>query len=231
VPKPTFFNLPSDKRDRFVAVALEEFTDHPYDQASVSRIVARLGIAKGSVYQYFDDKYDLFAWLIAQSAEQRRARAAAHATGDVFADVAAAWVDGLSFAAAHPRWALLGLRLIEPSEEPRVVALRGQLDDAARGWWRERLAEAARAGAVRGDVDVALTAELANTLFGPGLVRVFARRLGLADDAAFARATVELSHPDARAAMLSVVSGALDLLTRGVGAAERPADRPPPVRA
>ena len=218
MPKPTFLNLPADKRDRFVAAALEEFTDRPYDQASISRVVSRLGIAKGSVYQYFDDKYDLFAWLIEQSVAQRTGRAAAHTTGDLFADLEAAWVDGLSFAATEPRWALLGMRLTEPTEEPRVAALRDALDAAARAWWQDRLADGVRAGVVRANVDVPLAADLAQTLFGPGLVRVFARRLGFTGDAAFARATLDLDQPDARDALLDVVCAALDVLARGIGA-------------
>lgn len=64
MPKPTFSNLPPEKRDALVAIALEEFATHDYNAASVSRIVARAGIAKGSLYQYFDDKEDLFLYLL-----------------------------------------------------------------------------------------------------------------------------------------------------------------------
>ncbi|HMP43074.1 MAG TPA: TetR/AcrR family transcriptional regulator, partial [Roseiflexaceae bacterium] len=63
MPKPTFWNLPAEKRDALVAIALEEFAEHDYAAASVSRIVARAGIAKGSLYQYFDDKQELFLFL------------------------------------------------------------------------------------------------------------------------------------------------------------------------
>jgi AcrR family transcriptional regulator len=64
MPKATFLNLPADKRERFLALALEEFAEHDYAGASVSRLVARAGIAKGSVYQYFTDKEDLFLHLV-----------------------------------------------------------------------------------------------------------------------------------------------------------------------
>lgn len=63
MPKPTFINLPADKRERLTAIALEEFADNDYTAASISRIVERAGIAKGSIYQYFEDKQDFFLHL------------------------------------------------------------------------------------------------------------------------------------------------------------------------
>jgi AcrR family transcriptional regulator len=64
MPKQTFLNLPAEKRDAFLQIALEEFADNDYNSASVSRIVEKAGIAKGSLYQYFEDKQDLFLYLL-----------------------------------------------------------------------------------------------------------------------------------------------------------------------
>jgi AcrR family transcriptional regulator len=64
MPKATFFNLPVEKREHITAVAVEEFGDYDYGDVSISRIVARAGIAKGSFYQYFDDKDDLHRYLL-----------------------------------------------------------------------------------------------------------------------------------------------------------------------
>ncbi|NIV34346.1 MAG: TetR family transcriptional regulator, partial [Anaerolineae bacterium] len=50
MPKDTFFNLPEDKRALICKVALEEFGEYAFDQASINRIVAKAGIAKGSFY-------------------------------------------------------------------------------------------------------------------------------------------------------------------------------------
>jgi AcrR family transcriptional regulator len=64
MPKKTFLNLPEEKREAFIEIALEEFANHDYNTASVSKIVEKAGIAKGSVYQYFNDKQDLFIYLL-----------------------------------------------------------------------------------------------------------------------------------------------------------------------
>jgi AcrR family transcriptional regulator len=64
MPKQTFLNLPEEKRKAFLAIALDEFANNDYNTASVSKIVEKAGIAKGSVYQYFEDKQDLFMYLL-----------------------------------------------------------------------------------------------------------------------------------------------------------------------
>ena len=64
MPKQTFLNLPEEKRKAFIEIALDEFANHDYNSASVSKIVGKAGIAKGSLYQYFNDKQDLFTYLL-----------------------------------------------------------------------------------------------------------------------------------------------------------------------
>jgi AcrR family transcriptional regulator len=64
MPKETFFNLSEEKREHITNIAIDEFANHNYAEVSISRIVARAGIAKGSFYQYFEDKEDLFSYLL-----------------------------------------------------------------------------------------------------------------------------------------------------------------------
>lgn len=71
MPKPTFINLDKAKRDKFLAVALEEFATNDYDHASITHIVKVLGIAKGSVYQYFENKKDLYIYLLETATRKR----------------------------------------------------------------------------------------------------------------------------------------------------------------
>ncbi|MCL2579056.1 MAG: TetR/AcrR family transcriptional regulator [Oscillospiraceae bacterium] len=64
LPKQTFFNLSEEKRGRIIGCALAEFADKGYKQASISRIVEAAEIAKGSFYQYFEDKDDLYVHIV-----------------------------------------------------------------------------------------------------------------------------------------------------------------------
>lgn len=73
MPRKTFLRLADVKRNAFITACLDEFSRNDYDTASISAIVRNLGIAKGSVYQYFEDKKDLWLYL-RQLAEQERLR-------------------------------------------------------------------------------------------------------------------------------------------------------------
>lgn len=64
MPKETFFNLPEHKRARVIEAALDEFATHPYHKARITAIADQAGIAKGSFYQYFADKKDLFKYIM-----------------------------------------------------------------------------------------------------------------------------------------------------------------------
>ncbi|WP_325200148.1 TetR/AcrR family transcriptional regulator [Oscillibacter sp.] len=60
----TFLRLPEEKRRRFLDAAWEEFTSVRFVDVSINQIVRRAGIPRGSFYQYFAGKDDLFAYLL-----------------------------------------------------------------------------------------------------------------------------------------------------------------------
>lgn len=64
MPKERFLNLPDEKRRRICQAAYEELLRVTYDQLSINQIVQRAGIARGSFYQYFQDKDDLLAYMM-----------------------------------------------------------------------------------------------------------------------------------------------------------------------
>lgn len=64
MPKQTFLNLPDVKQKTIMESALKEFSSNDYENVSISAIVANAGIAKGSFYQYFNNKEDLYCYLL-----------------------------------------------------------------------------------------------------------------------------------------------------------------------
>lgn len=64
LPTKTFWSLPDDKRNIIFVTALEEFADNGYPVASTNKICRTAGISKGSMFQYFDNKEDLFLFVV-----------------------------------------------------------------------------------------------------------------------------------------------------------------------
>lgn len=72
MPKQTFYNLPREKRETIVNAAIEEFAQYGLENASTNRIVENSGISKGSFYQYFEDKQDVFMYLLSVLEQEKR---------------------------------------------------------------------------------------------------------------------------------------------------------------
>jgi AcrR family transcriptional regulator len=63
MPTQTFLNLPKGKQDRVVTAAVKEFSTRRFSEAKLSNIIKEAKIPRGSFYQYFEDKMDLYKHL------------------------------------------------------------------------------------------------------------------------------------------------------------------------
>lgn len=124
MPKQTFLNLPIGKREPILASALAEFSSHSYESASINVICRESGIPKGSFYQYFENKYDLYRYLLQVAVREKNAQlhtSLQHSVGKSvrirFKELYAA---GFAFSAAHPLLAELGKRFASETS-PEVV--------------------------------------------------------------------------------------------------------------
>lgn len=69
MPKKTFYRLDDDKKERVIRAAIEEFHTHGFEKAKIEAIAQGAGVAKGSIYQYFEDKKELFLYAVAWGLE------------------------------------------------------------------------------------------------------------------------------------------------------------------
>jgi len=64
MPMQTFFNLPEDKKRTILKAARQEFSRVPLEQASIAHIIKTANIPRGSFYQYFQNKEDLYKFMM-----------------------------------------------------------------------------------------------------------------------------------------------------------------------
>lgn len=57
-------NLELKKKERILKAAFKEFANHGYENASTNRIVKAAGIGKGMLFYYFNNKKDLYLYLL-----------------------------------------------------------------------------------------------------------------------------------------------------------------------
>ncbi len=62
MPTDTFFRLRDEKQEVILRAAIREFVEKGFDRAKVSDIAQSAGVSKGSIYQYFADKEELYLY-------------------------------------------------------------------------------------------------------------------------------------------------------------------------
>lgn len=164
MPKETFFNLPEDKRTLICNVAIDEFAKHSFDLASINRIVAKAGIAKGSFYQYFDDKEDLFQYLLQLTAEQKATYVSPAMQKpeeyDIFTLMREFYLSGIQFVVEHPDQAAIGKRLLENKNSPIYDEVMADYWPTTVDFFETLLETAIQKGEIRSDLDVRMFAYL-----------------------------------------------------------------------
>ena len=182
MPKPTFLNLPEDKRERIVELAIEEFSDKPYAQASISNIVARAGIAKGSFYQYFEDKLDLYRWLLLDVAAHRKlayveARMPAQSS-DMFEVLEQMMVAGIEFGIENPRLSRVAEWTFHQSPDPDLTAFVQEVEALGAENFRRFLDQARERGELRDGLDLDLAGAMIASMLSKGIDIALKRRFG-----------------------------------------------------
>lgn len=218
MPKPTFFHLPADKRQRIVDAAVEEFGARPYAKATLDRIVEDAGVSKGSMYQYFSGKSDLYVWLLtAYMADRKLAYIGAMAPPEgatAWEVLERAFLAGVRFAAAEPQLTRLASRFLrDHQQEPELAEVSARNQAAGRAWMTDLLTRAQARGELRADLDVGMVTTVLLHALGEGMLEHLAHRLGLSVPEFYAQpeATQSLSDAD----LHEIVQGVTRLFREG----------------
>lgn len=64
MPTKTFLNLSSQKQETLIKAAEREFERVDFSSASINQIIQDANIPRGSFYMYFEDKEDLYFYIV-----------------------------------------------------------------------------------------------------------------------------------------------------------------------
>ncbi len=199
MPTETFYNLPEAKRQKFLDCAIEEFAKNDYDSASISKIVARAGIAKGSLYQYFTDKRDLYHYLLnlaaQKKAEMLKSQPAPDDNMGLFEILRRLFQTMSGYELRYPKLASIGNRAIR-SKSPLPEDLVDKGRQASQKYFQSLIEQGKQRGEIRSDVNTEMVAFIFVTLISEmGLLlknRIGISSKGIADDSAIELNTAEV---------------------------------------
>ncbi|ETA79703.1 TetR/AcrR family transcriptional regulator [Youngiibacter fragilis] len=168
MPKSTFFNLPDEKRGKIEAAALEEFRKHSYQSSSINRIVGVSDIPKGSFYQYFENKKDLYMHIISIIAEKKLEYMGPLLQNpqnlDLFTLIRELFRSGIEFGINNPEFLEIGNRLMRDQSSEIYKEFLHDNRSRSDEIFKVLIKEAQSKGEVRKDLDVSLAAYMLTSL-------------------------------------------------------------------
>lgn len=153
----TFENLPDEKRERVLNEATSEFAEHGYHQASINRIVKRLGIAKGSLFKYFGNKQGLFEYLFDHAVNQFK-QPLKHirettSDKDFFERIEKSLLAGVDFIQAHPHIYRIYLKMLFQENFPMRDKFLSEVRRGSSKYLRPLVTAAMESGELRNNLD------------------------------------------------------------------------------
>lgn len=163
MPKETFLNLSEDKKQRIYEAAVEEFSQQRFSEASINKIIKHAEIPRGSFYQYFQDKEDIYLYMYERISNEKRD--IVHRTeginrdADIFEASLSTVRATFEWSRLNPRYIQIGI-LMEIDNSEFITKLR-----AASSTAFGKLVDRDKAhGLIRQDIDSELVGDMIYTL-------------------------------------------------------------------
>lgn len=160
MPKQTFFNLTKEKQEQIIQAAIDVFSQFSFNEVKVSDIVTKAKIPRSSFYDYFEDKRDLFKYIILIIKEEKMkfiTPAIEKHKGSFFESFKEYFRAGAKFAAMKPEYENLSRKMYENIE--LVNDILGVEDLDVSSYYEYMLEEGIKTGEIRSDIDVKFIAK------------------------------------------------------------------------
>ncbi len=160
MPKHTFYDLKPQKKAIVFQAAVKEFAVYSFDESNISRIVKAADIARGSFYQYFEDKGDLYLYVLEEIGKAKREFIEPALVRveelNLFEYCKAVFERSILFAEGFPDYHAIGELLIKrPSTEIKKRFIQYASDSKDEGIYKRAVEAAIGRGELRKDIHAA----------------------------------------------------------------------------
>lgn len=160
-PKNTFWNLSAAKRERIEDVLVREFATNGYRKASLNSIAQNTGIAKGSLYQYFENKemiflfvFDRFTELVKRMVGQPAC--AGPPPASFWEAIRQVLVAGMAFIDSYPDYFQLYLNVLFEQDVPRREELIARVRLFSQEYFSPLIAAGQQDRRIRADISAGM---------------------------------------------------------------------------
>lgn len=167
MPRATFQHLPDEKRERILRTATRLFAERGFNRSDMDEIARRSGVAKGSLYNYFRSKDDLFLHVCRDAIERSREATWGEVREhwDIYEVVNHIFRSHVRFEFSYPDYHRLHLNFSSARLERFADTLALESEQHTSRRLKRLLQDGIRQGIVRRDLDVSMTAFMINSLY------------------------------------------------------------------
>jgi AcrR family transcriptional regulator len=167
MPKPTFSVISDEKRARIYDAAAQEFAREGFEKANIKSISDRAGISKGSLYDYFENKEDLYLAVCAYGIAKSRENidSIIDDRKDFFTQTHDIFSRGIDFIIANPHYAQLYVNVAGSGMEQFADKLSLAVEKHTADYYKEALRKGISEGFIRPDIDVNTAAFFINSMY------------------------------------------------------------------
>lgn len=163
IPTQTFFNLDKDKQQRIVECAIDEFSVRDFETAKLSNIIKNAQIPRGSLYQYFKNKKDLYLYLMDITAKRKMSYLGDYLTNpmelpffDLFHKL---YLAGIKFAMENSKLVKMTSFLLQTKGEIYDAVFSNNIH-LARDLYQTMIQRDQKLGRIRKDIDSGILADM-----------------------------------------------------------------------
>jgi TetR/AcrR family transcriptional regulator len=167
MPKTTFQYLPAEKQERILRAATQLFAERGFNRSDMDEIAKRARVAKGSLYNYFKSKDDLFLHVCRDAIERSRKATWGEVSEhwDIYKVVDHIFRYHVLFEFSFPEYHRLHLNFSSSRMEHFADKLALESEQHTSRRLKHLLKEGVRQGIVRSDLDISMTAFMINSLY------------------------------------------------------------------
>jgi TetR/AcrR family transcriptional regulator len=167
MPKSTFQKISEEKRERVLKEAARLFAERGYAQTDMAELAGRAQVSKGSLYDYFDGKEDLYLSVCSDGLERSRQAiyGGIQPDWDIFRQVRHMFRSGVNFALTYPEYVAMYLNVSSAGMEKFADELSLEVENYTSEYLKNLIRAGIDEGLVRSGVDVNLTAFLVNSFY------------------------------------------------------------------
>lgn len=166
MPTETFYRLPEEKRQRIFQAAVGEFARCRFSEASINQIIKQAAIPRGSFYQYFAGKEDVYLYVLQEIGKEKmdiyKSFTAANDSQGFFDVLEQAIPAIFAWADDNSDYNRIGLRMVQDDSAFMRETIRKMT--GSQSTITAIIAEDQRKGRIRQDVEASAIRELLQIL-------------------------------------------------------------------